>query len=162
MTNEKKSLVEGISLVELRQISDKRGALLHMLRSDAPEFSKFGECYFSEVLPGAVKAWKFHHRQVQNIAVPVGRIRMVIYDDRDGSSTRGQVEVLELGRPDKYFRLQIPPQLWYGFSCISKVPALLVNCSDLLHDPLESQTREFDDRSIPYSWVEPCEGISPN
>lgn len=146
------SLIEGVTITELRQIADDRGAVLHMLRCDAPEFRRFGECYFSEVLPGGVKAWKRHRVQTQNLAVPVGRIRMVIYDDREGTATRGQVQVLELGRPDAYFRLRIPPGLWYGFACLSATPALLANCADFPHDPAECDLRPINDPGIPYQW----------
>jgi dTDP-4-dehydrorhamnose 3,5-epimerase len=146
------SLIEGVSLTELRQIGDERGTVLHMLRCDAPEFTRFGECYFSEVLPGAVKAWKRHRAQTQNLAVPVGRIRMVVYDDRQGSATRGTLQVLELGRPEAYSRLRIPPGLWYGFACMGAKPALLANCADLPHDKDESDVRSIYDSLIPYSW----------
>lgn len=145
--------IRGVTLTELRQISDERGALLHMLRCDAAEFSRFGECYFSEVLPGAIKAWKCHRIQTQNLAVPVGRIRMVIYDDREGSVTRGQLQELELGRPDAYLRIQIPPGLWYGFACIGDTPALLANCTDLPHDPIESEQCLPNRPIIPYQWT---------
>lgn len=144
--------VEGVTLTELRQITDERGAVLHMLRSDAQDFTRFGECYFSEVFPGAVKAWKRHRLQTQNLAVPVGRIRMVIFDDRQNSVTKGKLKVLELGRPDAYIRLRIPPGIWYGFSCISSSPALLVNCADRTHDPSESDVVSVTDSTIPYSW----------
>ena len=145
--------IDGVMITELRQIGDERGAVLHMLRCDAPEFTRFGECYFSEVLPGAIKAWKRHRAQTQNLAVPVGRIQLVIYDDRETSTTSGHVQVLELGRPDAYFRLRIPPRLWYGFSCISATPALLANCPDLSHDPADSEVRTLNDPAIPYDWV---------
>jgi len=145
--------IDGVIITELRQIRDERGAVLHMLRCDAPDFARFGECYFSEVLPGAIKAWKRHRVQTQNLAVPVGRIRLVIYDDREHSTTPGQVQVLEIGRPDTYFRLRIPPGLWYGFTCISAIPALLANCPDLPHDPADSEVRTLNDPAIPYSWV---------
>ncbi len=144
--------IDGVQCVELRQIGDERGAVLHLLRSDAPDFTRFGECYFSEILPGRVKAWKRHRAQTQNLAVPNGRVRLVIHDDRPGSPTAGRVQVVELGRPDAYLRVRIPPGLWYGFSCISAGPALLVNCADLAHDPAESEKRSQSDPSIPYAW----------
>lgn len=139
--------------MELRQIPDERGAVLHMLRCDAPEFTHFGECYFSEIVPGAVKAWKRHRAQTQTLAVPVGRIRMVLYDDRQGSTTKDRIQVLELGRPDSYRRLRIPPGLWYGFSCISAMPALIVNCTDTPHDSTESELKPLDYPNIPYHWT---------
>lgn len=145
--------IEGLEVIELRQIADPRGAVLHMLRCDAPDFTRFGECYFSEVQPGAVKAWKRHRVQTQNLAVPIGRVRLVIYDDRAGSSSWGTVRTMELGRPDAYLRVRIPPGLWYGFACISKIPALVSNCADLPHDPAESEMLPNDDPSMPYDWA---------
>lgn len=146
-------VIDGVIVSPLKEIRDQRGAVLHMLRADSPDFGGFGECYFSELLPGAVKAWKLHRLQTQLIAVPVGRIRLVIYDARAAASTQGTLLVLELGRPDSYFRVRIPPGLWYGFKCIGDAPALLANCVDLPHDPSESESRPINFPEIPYQWV---------
>jgi dTDP-4-dehydrorhamnose 3,5-epimerase len=145
-------IIKDVVLTELKQFPDERGTLLHMLRNDDPTFTTFGECYFSEVLPGAVKAWKLHREQTQHFCVPVGRIKLVIYDNRKDSVSNGNVQLINLGRPDSYFRIMIPPGLWYGFTCISKIPALLVNCADIPHNPQESEVRMIDDVSIPYKW----------
>ena len=144
--------IEGVKQKELRQINDDRGFVLHMLRQDSEGFLGFGECYFSVINYGKVKAWKYHYKQTQTLVVPTGAIRMVIYDDRALSHTKGVLQVLELGRPENYFRIQIPPNLWYGFTGLSKTPALIVNCVDKPHDPLESKVIAFDDTSIPYVW----------
>lgn len=141
--------IDGLIFTMLRQIADERGSVLHMLRCDSADFTRFGECYFSEILPGAIKAWKRHREQTQNLAVPVGRVRMAVYDDRSASSTRGNLRILELGRPDGYGRLRVPPGLWYGFRCISSIPALMVNCADLPHDPADNESA---DAPIAYTW----------
>ena len=145
-------IIKDVVLTELKQFPDERGTLLHMLRNDDPTFTTFGECYFSEVLPGAVKAWKLHLEQTQHFCVPVGRIKLVIYDNRKDSVSNSNVQLINLGRPDSYFRVMIPPGLWYGFTCISKMPALLVNCADIPHNLQESEVRMIDDGSIPYKW----------
>lgn len=137
--------IAGVVVTPLREIRDARGAVLHMLRADAPDFLGFGECYFSELLPGALKGWKRHHRQTQNLAVPIGHVRFVICDTRSSSATHGRLEVIELGRPDAYARLRIPPMVFYGFTCTSEVPALVVNCADLPHDPAESDSLALDE-----------------
>jgi dTDP-4-dehydrorhamnose 3,5-epimerase len=136
--------ISGVLLTPLREIADARGAVLHMLRADDAAFTAFGECYFSEIVPGAVKAWKRHLRQTQNLAVPVGRVRFVIYDARATSPTCGCIEAIELGRPDAYARLTIPPFVWYGFRGIGTQPALVANCADLPHDPEESEAVAID------------------
>ncbi len=146
------SPVDGVVETELRQITDDRGAVLPMLRNDPREPVKFGECYFSEVLPGAIKAWKRHREQTQNVAVPVGRIRLVVYDDRPSSATRGNLQVRELGRPDAYVRVRIPPGVWYGFACVGNTPALIANCADCPHDPAEGESRAANDPALPYEW----------
>jgi len=144
--------IDGVTITSLREIADERGAVLHMLRADAPDFVRFGECYFSEVVPGAVKAWKQHRAQTQNLAVPSGRIRLAIFDDRPNSPSRGRSQVIELGRPDAYARIRIPPGLWYGFAGISETTALVVNCPDLPHDPSDSVVRPATDDGFPNCW----------
>ena len=136
--------IAGIRKTPLRVIGDDRGAVLHMLRADAADFVAFGECYFSEVNPHSLKAWKRHSRQSQNLAVPVGRVRFVLLDDRPESATRGHLNIFELGRPDAYFRLHIPTMVWYGFHGLGNVPSLVVNCADYPHDPGESELVGID------------------
>lgn len=145
-------LIEGVALAPLRQIADERGAVLHVLRSDSGGFTTFGECYCSEIYPGAIKAWKRHRVQTQNLAVVSGRVRFVIFDPRPDSATYRKLEVIELGRPDDYQRLSIPPGVWYGFACTSDIAALVVNCADIPHDPTESEHLAVGDPSIPYNW----------
>jgi len=144
-------IIEGVVIQELKQFVDERGRVMHMLRVDNPFFEKFGEVYFSEVLPGVVKAWKKHKLMTQLFAVPVGMIRLVIYDGRDRSRSNGQLEILDVGR-DNYKLIRVPPRLWYGFKCISDHPTLLANCADLPHNPDESESKNPDDRNIPYQW----------
>ena len=146
------SLIHGLELTPLREIADHRGAVLHMIRCDSPGFLNFGECYFSEILPNAIKGWKRHKLQTQNLAVPIGRVRFVIFDPRESSQTVGQIQEVDIGRPDAYIRLTIPPKLWYGFQCLSINPALIVNCSDLPHNPEECELTAIDNPDIPYHW----------
>jgi len=146
--------IEGVVISPLSIISDDRGSVLHMLRSDSESFTKFGECYFSEVFPGAVKAWKRHKVQTQNLSAPSGLIQLVIFDVRPDSKTFNNLLIIQTGRPDNYFRITIPPGLWYGFKCIGETPALLANCADFPHDKSESETLELHSNLIPHKWNE--------
>ncbi len=144
--------IRGVIIAPLKQIMDERGAVLHMLRADSALFRGFGEVYFSEVNAGVVKAWKRHKLMTQHFAVPYGRIKLVLFDDRTDSDTCGTVEGLELGRPDRYSLVCVPSGLWYGFQGISHGSSLLANCADLPHDPTESEHLPCDSPSIPYKW----------
>lgn len=144
-------MIEGVIIQKLNQINDERGKVMHMLRSDSPLFTKFGEIYFSVVNPIVVKAWKRHLKMTQHFVVPVGKIKLIIYDNREHSSTLGKIEILEIGE-DNYCLVKIPPMLWYGFQGGAFIPALIANCTDLPHDPDEVERLEPFDKTIPYNW----------
>ena len=144
-------MIEGVVVEPLKQIIDERGKVLHMLRADSPLFTRFGEIYFSVVNPGVVKAWKRHFEMTQHFVVPVGMIRLVIYDNRDFSSTNKKIESLEIGE-NNYCLVKIPPLLWYGFQGISSLPALIANCTDMTHNPNEVERLAMSDKQVPYDW----------
>lgn len=133
-------------------IADERGAVLHMLRADAPHFAGFGEIYFSAVQPGAVKAWHRHRAMVLHYAVPVGSVRVAIFDDREGSPTRGAISEIEAGESN-YCLITIPAGTWSGFAGLGDRPSLVANCATLPHDPAEIDRRAVGDPSIPYRWA---------
>jgi len=144
--------IEGVIVQPLKQIFDDRGSILQMMRSDSELFERFGEVYFSEIEPGKVKAWKRHKKQTQNLAIPINKIRLVIFDGRPLSSTFELVSEFELGRPDHYHLIQIPPMLWYGFQALGDQAALIVNCPDQPHDPEETESLPSDSNQVPYQW----------
>lgn len=144
-------MISGVIISPLRQIVDERGKVMHMLRSDAPHFSGFGEIYFSVVNPGAIKAWHLHRQMTLNYAVPHGRIKFVLYDDRPESPTRGEVQEFFLG-PDNYNLVTVPPGIWNGFQGIGSEAAIVANCATITHDPAEIDRKDPFDPLIPYDW----------
>lgn len=152
MTGPESTSIDGVTVLPLRRIPDERGAIFHMLRSDSPHFDSFGEIYFSMVYPEAVKAWHLHHRMTLNYAVPVGMIKLVCYDDRPESPTRGNVLELFVGGLS-YVLVTIPPLVWNGFKGISSEPALVANCASEPHDPTEIVRQDPLLSDIPYDWA---------
>lgn len=146
-------MIEGVVVQPLRTFPDERGKVMHMLRASDPWFQGFGEIYFSMVYPGVVKGWHLHKKMVLNYAVPVGRIKFVLFDPREGSKTRGQVQELFLG-PDHYSLVQVPAGVWNGFKGLGTEPALVANCATLAHDPDEIVRMDPHVNDIPYSWAQ--------
>lgn len=144
-------MIEGVLIRPLRQILDERGKVMHMLRATDPEFEEFGEIYFSVVYPGAIKGWHLHHRMTLNYTVPVGCVKLVLYDDREASPTRGELMEIFTG-VESYSLIRIPPGVWNGFKGIGSVPALVANCASIPHDPTEIERMDPIRSSIPYNW----------
>jgi dTDP-4-dehydrorhamnose 3,5-epimerase len=143
--------IDGMTITPLRRIPDERGAVFHMLRDDSEVFERFGEIYFSTVYPGAIKAWHLHKEMTLNYAVPMGMIKLVCYDDREGSATKGNLVELHVGELN-YVLVTIPPLVWNGFKGEGTAPALVANCSSVHHSPDEIERMDpFSDR-IGYDW----------
>ena len=145
------SEVHDVQVTPLRRIPDERGAVFHMLREDSPVFDRFGEIYFSSVYPGVVKGWHLHSRMTLNYAVPVGMIKLVCYDDRADSPTRGAVQELHIGELN-YALVTVPAGVWNGFKGEGTEPALVANCATIPHDPEEIDRADPFDNDIPYDW----------
>lgn len=144
-------MIEGVKITPLRQIPDERGKIMHMLRSDSELFEAFGEIYFSCIYPGAIKGWHIHKKMILNYAVPHGKIKLVLYDDRENSPTKGHLQEIFLG-PDNYELVTIPPLVWNGFKGIGLEMAIVTNCASIPHDPGEIERLGPFDKRIPYDW----------
>lgn len=144
-------MIEGVEVVPLSRIPDERGTVLHMMRSTDPHFRKFGEIYFSTVYKGIVKGWHRHSGMTLNYACVHGRVKLVLYDDREGSPTRHEIQEIFLG-PDAYALVVIPPEVWNGFKGMSEPYAIVANCCTEPHDPRRSTRLDPFDNPIPYDW----------
>ncbi|MBY0496020.1 MAG: dTDP-4-dehydrorhamnose 3,5-epimerase family protein [Cyanobacteria bacterium] len=140
-----------LTIVPLRRIPDERGTIMHMLKSTDPHFKQFGEIYFTTIYRDVIKGWHQHREMTLNYACVHGRIKLVVFDERQDSQTKGVIEEIFLG-PDNYSLVVIPPGLWCGFKGMSDPVAIVANCCTHTHDP--SLTQRIDPLSsrIPYQW----------
>jgi dTDP-4-dehydrorhamnose 3,5-epimerase len=144
-------VIEGVRITPLRQIPDERGTVMHMLRADDPHFDRFGEIYFSTVYQGVIKGWHLHERMTINYAVPVGAIKLVLFDDRKDSKTRGEVQEVFVG-DGNYALVTVPPFVWNGFKGIGAPYSVVANCATIPHDPAEIVRLDPFSPKIPYDW----------
>ena len=144
-------MIHDVRVIPLKQISDERGKVMHMVRRDMPGFAGFGEIYFSTINAGAVKAWHRHKLMTQNYAVPFGTIHLVLYDDRQNSPTSGRLQEMTIGE-NNYCLVTIPPMVWYGFATPKPPFAIIANCASLPHDPEEVERLDPGSPKIPFRW----------
>ena len=144
-------MIDGVILTPLKQIFDERGKVMHMLREDSSIYTRFGEIYFSSTYPGVVKAWHRHKRMTLNYAVVCGEIKLVLYDDRVSSISRGELQEIFIS-PENYMLVTVPPLIWNGFKCVGTQSAILANCATLPHQADEIERKLPNDPLIPYNW----------
>lgn len=143
--------VEGFKIIPLQRIPDERGTIYHMLKASDAHFQKFGEIYFSSIYKGVVKGWHKHREMTLNYACIYGRIKLVVYDDREGSATKGNLQEVFLGH-DNYALAIIPPEIWNGFKGMSEPYAIVANCCTHEHDPSRSERMDPFKNPVPYDW----------
>lgn len=130
----------GIQFNELKRIKVEGGDVLHGLKASDDSFNGFGEGYFSFIDQGAIKAWKKHTRMTMNLIVPVGTVHFCFLREESGMI---QKEAYEIGE-NSYGRLTVPPGVWFGFSGKSKNGSLILNLSNIEHDPEEVERKDHN------------------
>tara|TARA_A100001015_G_scaffold279018_1_gene339782 strand:- start:8584 stop:9021 length:438 start_codon:yes stop_codon:yes gene_type:complete len=145
-------MIHGVKITQKKVITDDRGKILHMLRADDSNFKKFGEIYFSYVNPKKIKAWHIHKKMTLNYVAASGKIKLVLYDDRKSSPTKGKVQEIFLSN-ENHVLVSIPPMIWNGFTSADGNLAILANCSDIPHDKSEIIREDYNNPKFPYKWV---------
>ena len=84
-------MIDGAAVKRLKLIPDERGRLMEILRCDEDLFVRFGQVYMTTTYPQVVKAWHYHKVQDDFITCVRGMLKLVLYDDRDGSPTLGEI-----------------------------------------------------------------------
>ena len=146
-------MIDGVMVKQLKVLPDDRGRLMEIVRCDDDHFQKFGQVYMTTTYPGVVKAWHMHRLQTDHMCAVHGMFRVALYDARDDSPTRGEVQEVYMGvhRP---VLLRIPPGVYHGWVCVSQEEGIVVNVPDLPYDrdnPDEYRL-PFDTPDIPYDW----------
>jgi len=148
-------LIEGIELRPLKKNVDERGYLCELLRKDWSIFQEFAMAYFSVTFPGVVRAWHRHPRtkQQDHMCILQGIGKIVVYDDREKSSTKGLINEFIIGE-DNPTLIKIPGECWHGFKALGVKPVLLVNFPTNMYDNNKPDEERLppDIEKIPYDW----------
>lgn len=123
-------LIHDVELRDVRNVLKNNGVLTEIYRRDWGFANQTVDQVFQVMLePGAVSAWHTHQNTTDRLFCTYGRIRIVLYDAREGSPTRGVVNVFHSGseRPQL---MVLPPGIWHGVQNIGSGPAMLINLVD--------------------------------
>lgn len=146
-------MIDGVRVKNLRVIPDERGRLMEILRSDEELFDKFGQVYMTTTYPGIIKAWHLHKLQTDNIVALKGMLKLALYDDREGSPTRGEANEFFIGEHNPVL-VQVPKDIYHGWKCVSETEAIVINIPTHVYNYKEPDEHRlpYDTDKIPYDW----------
>jgi len=146
-------MIDGVQIKKLSVIPDERGRLMEILRVDDPTFKKFGQVYMTTTYPGVIKGWHYHKLQEDNITVVMGMLKIVLYDPRDSSPTKGEVNEFFAGVHNPIL-VHVPIGVYHGWKCISETEAIVINnvTQPYNYNNPDEYRLPFDSDEIPYNW----------
>lgn len=150
--------IEGVKTKLLRVIPDERGWLMEILRNDEEVFQQFGQVYITTGYPGVVKGWHYHKKQTDNFTCVYGMMKVVLYDAREDSRTKGNIIELFVGEKNPLL-VSVPPGVYHGFKAIGTETAYFLSVPTLPYNYQEPDEYRLppDTNEIPYDW-----GLDPN
>ncbi|HAD83192.1 MAG: dTDP-4-dehydrorhamnose 3,5-epimerase [Candidatus Edwardsbacteria bacterium RIFOXYD12_FULL_50_11] len=146
-------MIEGVKTKKLKVIPDERGRLMEILRCDEEVFEKFGQVYLSTTYPGVVKGWHYHKVQTDNIVCVKGMLKLVLFDNREGSATSGEVNEFFIGEHNPLL-VQVPRGVYHGWKCVSDEEAMVINCPSEAYNYSQPDEYRLDphQNDVPYKW----------
>jgi dTDP-4-dehydrorhamnose 3,5-epimerase len=150
-----RKVIDGALVHEVRHVPRDHGVITEVYR---PEWDPTGlpvvHLYQSRLFPGAIGAWSCHARSIDRLFINQGHVKVVLYDARDDSPTRGVVMELHAGDARPAF-VVIPVGVWHGLQNLGASDALMLNLPTTAYDYADPDHYRlpWDTDQIPYRWV---------
>lgn len=147
--------IEGVTLVTLTRHADDGGSMTELARLTEGQVAGLADfsvrqVNYSEVAPGAIKAFHLHVRQTDVwYAPPSDRMLVVLIDARQGSRTEGARMRLMLG--DNASRLlRIPPGVAHGVRNLGSATGRIIYFTDL---HFSAEPSSCDEGRLPWDFA---------
>lgn len=149
-------MIQGVEIKHLTTHPDSRGFFRELVRSTDSFFGEgFAQWSHSRMEKNVVKAWHFHHRQVDWWYVAIGELDVALVDLREDSPTHMKKMVFPLGESAPAV-VRIPPGVAHGCR-VTSPEAHLFYLTSQTYDPDDEGRYPFDSDVIPHSWGDATE-----
>ncbi|NOY15092.1 MAG: dTDP-4-dehydrorhamnose 3,5-epimerase [bacterium] len=162
------NLIHDVVVRPLKVFADPRGSLVELLKTSWNDVYDQGHMPFSQTYVSftnfniARDEELFHYHpngQRDRFVILQGEAAVLVYDDREGSPTKGVLNLFKLSgleRPDNCYMIVVPSYTLHGFLATGKDGTLLINFPTHLYDPANEQRIRFEERPLPggsaFSW----------
>lgn len=146
-------MIEDVVVKELVTHRDERGFFREVIRATDDFFREgFGQWSHSLLYTDVAKAWHIHTFQIDWWYVPVGVLRVALYDARKDSRTFGETMELVMGDHQTPVLLRVPTGVAHGCK-VMQGPVHLFYITSKVYNPADEGRIAFDDPKIGYDWL---------
>lgn len=148
-------MIEGVRLKPPTIHADDRGYLLELVKEGEPLLDgiQVRQTVHTMSYPGIIKAFHWHRRQWDIWYFVSGNARVVLYDLREGSPTKGETQTFYLGEVNRTL-IAIPPGVAHGYQVLGNQPVHLIYHVTEPYNPADPDEERipYDDPGIGYDW----------
>lgn len=137
-------MIKGVKIINLRSIKNGSNFLRDGIKNSELKDKKFGEIYTSTISYKEIRAWKLQKKLTLDLLVPIGKVKICLYDGRLKNNKIGKKHTIILSQ-NPYFRLRVPPGVWYGFCGLSKNINLIIAITNSIFNENEVKRLEISD-----------------
>lgn len=150
-------MIDGVVIKDLVTHRDERGFFREIIRVTDEFFEEgFGQWSHSLMYQATAKAWHIHKVQVDWWYVPIGVLKVALYDTRENSPTHGALMEFFMGENQLAQVVRIPSGVAHGCRCLSG-PAHLFYITSQIYNPADEGRIAHDDPTIGYDWTKEAE-----
>jgi len=149
----------------LKTHKDDRGFFREIVRCTDPFFegADFAQWSHSRMVKDVVKAWHYHHVQIDWWYVGVGSIQTVLFDNRPESPTYCRKMMFNMGDSTQHHSsgnmqevcVKIPPGVLHGLKVLSD-EAQLFYITSVIYSPNEEGRFPYNSDIVPHDWGTPA------
>jgi dTDP-4-dehydrorhamnose 3,5-epimerase len=146
-------MIDGVAVKQMKRWCDDRGFFSEVIKEGEETFHEVKQTSYTETLPGVIKAFHWHKRQWDVWFVVSGMAQVVLYDQREDSSTQGETQVIVCGK-DNPVLISIPPGVAHGYRVLGAQRVGLLYHTSEAYDPNnpDEERISFDDPKIGFDW----------
>lgn len=144
--------IDGVSIRMAVTLPDERGEVCEVYN---PAWGLHPDplvyVYQVSIRPGKIKGWVVHYEQDDRLFFSLGVIKVVLYDDRPGSPTRGLINEIVLGERNRGM-VTIPRGVYHALWNIGHTEAFFINMPTRPYDHAnpDKYRLPINDDAIPY------------
>ena len=148
-------LINGVYVVEPQVHADERGYFVESYRREwFPNGREMVQGNRGNRQAGAIVGLHYHLHQADYWYVPRGHARVVLHDLREGSSTDGVTQMIDMGEiggaDNNHLGMFIPPGVAHGFGSITD--CVITYLVDGYYNPADELGVAWDDPQIAADW----------
>ena len=148
----------GVLIKPLKSHQDDRGFFREIIRKTDTFFDQngFAQWSHSKMTKDVVKAWHYHHEQIDWWYLPIGQAEVALFDNRQESPTYKKKLIFKIGESSfssdtHEVCIKIPPGVLHGLRVLSDA-AHLFYITSKVYDPNEEGRFAYNSPLVDHDW----------